>query len=154
MLVDHSFIVQSFEPLKMVAPSGAKEQDVTMPLCPVSACCSWKVDESWSIRIERRPTRMSLPLGENEQQYEHPPKCWMCKSSPVLAFHSFHVLSLEPLRMCALSGETSTHLAQSLCPTSVLTRLPDATSHTFRVQSFEALTMLFPPKKNGIPRRH
>jgi hypothetical protein len=46
VVVDHSFIVQSNELLKMVAPSGAKEQDVTKLLCPVSVCCSWKVDES------------------------------------------------------------------------------------------------------------
>ena len=93
MVVDHSFIVQSNELLKMVAPSGAKEQDMTELLCPVSVCCSWKVDESWSIRLSSNPARMSLPLGENEQQREHPPKCSVCKSSPVLAFHSFQVSS-------------------------------------------------------------
>jgi hypothetical protein len=43
VVVDRSFIVQSSEPLKMVAPSGAKEQEVTVSPCPVSACCNSQV---------------------------------------------------------------------------------------------------------------
>jgi hypothetical protein len=31
------------------------------------------------------------------------------------------------------------HVTSSVCPTSVLTRLPDATPHTFRVSSSEAV---------------
>jgi hypothetical protein len=53
--------------------------------------------------------------------------------------------------MRALSVETSTSTTLFVCPASVLTRLPDATSHTFRVPSHEALTAVFPSGKKRQP---
>jgi hypothetical protein len=38
-------------------------------------------------------------------------------------------------------------MTHDVCPTSVLTKLPDATSHTFRVWSYEQLTTVFPSGK-------
>lgn len=75
--------------------------------------------------------------------------CWITLVSFVATCHTRTVWSFEQLAMSSPQGLTRAILTHSLCPTSVFTQYPVATSQILMVLSLEALTTKSPCGTNA-----
>jgi hypothetical protein len=71
------------------------------------------------------------------------------KHAPLIASHSFNVLSFEPESSCLPSGENAHALTSRLWPVSEAKHAPLVASHSFNVLSFEPERNRFPSAENA-----